>query len=118
MTEKTIFLEEAKKITGSNKPLTYAYSKDGIDFYVSDVFEDSDRNCPVSLLCVAKRNKDELILRLPYVTVDYNKGFTESESCMIQDFVWENQFERVCKFSEDYMEKYGRTISQDRKGLF
>ena len=117
MAEKTIFLEEAKKITGSNEPLTYAYSKDGIDFYVSDVFEDKDRFNIYSLLFVARRKMDELILRLPCLAVDKNKGFTSSEVQSLQDMVWSSQHENAFKYSPDYMKRFNHKASKNRKGL-
>ena len=87
-----------------NSKLTFAFKRNGMDYWVSDPFK--DKYYDVSLLMVVRKENQELIVRLPYVTIDKNDGFSSGEVKAISRFVKDDQL-NIFKRSPVFMQKYG-----------
>ena len=100
--------EDVKKVLGDNNSLSYAYTLDGDDYFVStEVFKDKVQGVH-GILLVVKNKASELIMHLPYLKVSKNVGFSSEKVADIQKRMRDDQLHQAFKYSPGFRKKFGK----------
>ena len=103
--------EEFLKTIGEPK---YAYSEDGSDYFVSEMFSDSTQFGLNAVLLFVQRKSfdrmDELVFRLPYLIVSRQKGYSDKEVETIRKKIQNDQIDRAFRYSSRFLSEFGKDI--------
>ena len=106
--KKVELSEAARMIVEEGGELTFGYTKDGNDYFFSDIFNDSQQGGSEAILMVVKNKAAELIYRLPCFIVSRNSGFSDAERKRIAIEVGKDVPNRAFVHSPGFMRKYGK----------
>ena len=93
-----------------NSKLTFAFSRKGMEYWVSDPFKDG--YCTSAIVLSVRKPDDrnaELVIGLPFLNIEKRDGFSPAEVKDVHRFVWSDQA-CIFKHSPGFMAKYGSMI--------